>query len=157
MRTASSLSNRLKEVLTEGTWVTGSNFKAEISNLEWELAVQKYADLNAIAAITFHVHYYIAGVAEVLEGGELTIRDKFSFNAPEIKSDKEWQSRIDVFVKDSERFISLVEKLSEEELNAPFVDPKYGSLGRNIDVLIEHTYYHLGQVVLIKKLLKEQD
>lgn len=154
MNTANSLSNRLKEVLTEGSWVTGSNFKKEISGLEWELAVKKYADLNTIAAITFHVHYYIAGVAEVLEGGELTIRDKFSFEAPEIKSEQEWLDRVDLFVKDSQRFISLVEKLSNQALEAPFVNPKYGSLARNIDVLIEHTYYHLGQVVLIKKLLK---
>ena len=39
-------------------------------------------------------------------------------------------------------------------MNEGFVDEKYGTYLRNIDGMIEHAYYHLGQVVLIKKLLE---
>ena len=41
--------------------------------------------------------------------------------------------------------------MPEEELNQVFVDEKYGTFHRNINALIEHGYYHLGQIVLIKK------
>ena len=34
-----------------------------------------------------------------------------------------------------------------------FVDEKYGTFQRNIEAMIEHSYYHLGQIVLIKKML----
>ena len=43
--------------------------------------------------------------------------------------------------------------MSEEKLDEAFVDEKYGTYHRNIDGMIEHCYYHLGQIVLIKKML----
>lgn len=148
------LIHRLKEVLTEGKWVVGTNFKEQISDLNWRQAIQKIDNFNTIADLTFHIHYYIAGVANVLEGGSLDIRDKFSFDAPPIESEQDWQILVNRFITDSERFIRLVENLPAEMLSSTFVDEKYGTYYRNIDVVIEHTYYHLGQVVLLKKRLR---
>jgi hypothetical protein len=36
-------------------------------------------------------------------------------------------------------------------LSQPFVKDEYGSCLQNIEAQIEHSYYHLGQVSLIKK------
>jgi hypothetical protein len=38
-------------------------------------------------------------------------------------------------------------------LDQPFVDEKYGSYLRNIEGVIEHSYYHLGQISLIRKMI----
>ena len=151
------LVQRLKEILTEGTWVVGTNFKEQIIDLHWSKAIQKIDDFNTIADLTFHIHYYIAGVANVLEGGTLDIRDKYSFDAPPIESEQDWKILVNRFITDSERFIRLVENLPAEMLSSTFVDEKYGTYYRNIDVLIEHTYYHLGQVLLLKKRLKKSN
>lgn len=151
------LIQRLKEVLTEGKWVVGTNFKEQIIDLHWSQAIQKIEDFNTIADLTFHIHYYIAGVAKVLEGGTLDIRDKYSFDAPPIQSEQDWQNLVNRFIADSERFIELVEQLTEEQLLSVFVDEKYGTYYRNIDVIIEHTYYHLGQLILLKKRLKNSN
>ena len=43
--------------------------------------------------------------------------------------------------------------MTEEDLNIDFVDEKYGTYSRNINGILEHSYYHLGQIVLIKKLV----
>ena len=53
----------------------------------------------------------------------------------------------------AEKFASQVEQMSDEKLGEVFVDEKYGNYHRNIDVIVEHSYYHLGQIVLIKKML----
>jgi hypothetical protein len=45
--------------------------------------------------------------------------------------------------------------MPEEKLNQVFVDEKYGTYQRNIDAMIEHAYYHLGQIVLIKKMIND--
>ena len=58
------------------------------------------------------------------------------------------------FWKDSEELALLIETMEETKLNAYFVEEKYGSYYRNIDAMIEHSYYHLGQIVLINKILK---
>jgi uncharacterized damage-inducible protein DinB len=148
------LINRLKEVLTEGKWIVGTNFKEQIFDLGWEDAIYKVEDFNTIADLTFHIHYYIAGVAKVLKGGSLDIKDKFSFDSPPIKSYEDWRNLVNRFCSDSENFISLVENMTDEKLEESFVDEKYGTYYRNIDVMIEHTYYHLGQIILIKKRIK---
>jgi len=47
--------------------------------------------------------------------------------------------------------------LPESKLSETFLDEKYGNYYRNIHGIIEHTHYHLAQIVLIKKLLLQAD
>lgn len=145
------LANRLKEIFTEGKWVVGTNFKAAIMDLDWQQATQKIDNFNTIADLTFHIDYYIGGVKNVLEGGSLDIRDKYSFDCPPITSEQDWQGLVDQFCRNATAFIELVENRTEEQLLSDFVEKQYGTYLRNIDVMIEHTYYHLGQIILIKK------
>jgi len=55
--------------------------------------------------------------------------------------------------KDAENFAGLIEHLPERTLEETFWDEKYGNYYRNIHGIIEHTHYHLGQIVLLKKIL----
>ena len=89
----------------------------------------------------------------MFKGGTLDIRDKFSFDAPELKSENDWIELKETLFKNAERFAEFVEQMTDNELNADFIDPKYGSYYRNIEALIEHAYYHLGQVSLLKKMI----
>lgn len=157
IKPADSLADRLREVLTDGKWVAGTNFKKEIIDLDWNEAAKKIDPLNSIADLTFHINYYIAGVSRVLEGGALDIRDKYSFDLPVVTSARDWKKMVDKFCSDAGRFVKLVEQLPEGKLSETFVDEKYGSYQRNIDAMIEHVYYHLGQVVLIKRLIQNPD
>jgi Protein of unknown function (DUF1572) len=50
-------------------------------------------------------------------------------------------------------FANAVEKMPEEKFDEVFVNEKYGSYLRNLEAVIEHSYYHLGQIVLIKKMI----
>lgn len=60
---------------------------------------------------------------------------------------------IDEFLVNAEKFANHVETLDESTLESPFVDIKYGSYERNIEGVIEHSYYHLGQVAIIRKMV----
>lgn len=155
MERKSDLTNRLQEVLLNGYWIANTNFKEQIETVTWKEANQKIRTLNSIAALTFHVNYYLDGLLSVLKGGPLTIRDKYSFDLPPIESEADWQKLKDEFIHNAELFIEAVANLSDELLDEPFVDEKYGTYFRNIEGVIEHAYYHLGQVSLIKKMLKE--
>jgi hypothetical protein len=103
----------------------------------------------------FHTGYYITAVTKVLEGGPLDAKDKFSFDHPPIHSEKEWQDLLAETFANAERFALLIEQLPEEKLSETFVDEKYGSFYRNLHGIIEHLHYHLGQIVLIKKILQQ--
>ena len=151
---SSLLASRFREALLHGTWIANTNFKAQLSGLDWRLATQKIGDLNTIAALAFHIDYYIAGIVQVMEGGSLDIRDKYSFDMPPIESQADWERLLDKLWRDAERFAQLVEQMPEEKLQSVFVDEKYGTWQRNIEGVIEHSYYHLGQVSLIRKMLE---
>ncbi|WP_250252316.1 DUF1572 domain-containing protein [Chryseobacterium sp. Marseille-Q3244] len=156
MSSVLQLAKRFREVLFDGLWIANTNFKNQLSDITWEHAVMKVGSLNTIAMLTFHIDYYIAGLVHVFEGGDLEIKDKYSFDLAPIESQEQWENLLNKLWRDSEKFIALLEKMPDSKLNETFVDEKYGSYQRNIDGMIEHAYYHLGQVTLIKKLLKEQ-
>jgi uncharacterized damage-inducible protein DinB len=158
MKTTSQLlANRFREVILDGTWIANTNFKQQLEDLNYQTATTKVGSLNTIADLSQHIHYYIHGIKNVFYGGSLDIRDKYSFDFPPMNSEMQWQNFLKKFWTDAEEFASLVEKMSDEKINAPFVDEKYGSYLRNIDGMIEHSYYHLGQLVLLKKLLNKND
>ncbi len=149
--------NRFREVILNGVWIANTNFKAQLSDLTWEQATTKIGNLNTVAALTFHVQYYIAGLVNVLKGGSLDIRDKYSFDMPPIQSQEDWEKLRHQLWQDAEQFADLVEKMPNKKLNEVFTDEKYGDYRRNLEGMIEHSYYHLGQIVLIKKLVLEKN
>ncbi|MCB0518315.1 MAG: DinB family protein [Lewinellaceae bacterium] len=156
MSLSRQIAGQFKEVQLSGTWVA-TNLKTQLSDVTWEQATTKVGPLNTIAALAFHINYYVAGLVQVLEGGPLDIRDKYSFDMPPIHSQADWEKLLDKMWADAEKFASLVEQMPDERLWEGFVDEKYGNYYRNLLGMIEHSYYHLGQIVLIKKILMQQD
>ena len=153
MKSNDQIAKRFREVILNGTWIANTNYKDQLANLNWELATTKFNSLNTIATLAQHIHYYIKGILNVFNGGPLDIKDKFSFDFPPIEAQKDWEAFLNQFWYDAEAFAALVEQMPEEKLNEVFVDEKYGTYQRNIEAMIEHSYYHLGQIVLIKKML----
>ncbi|QQV02283.1 MULTISPECIES: DUF1572 domain-containing protein [Chryseobacterium] len=152
MSTTLQLAKRFREVILDGKWIANTNFKDQLSDISWEQATTKIGSLNTIAMLTFHIDYYIAGLINVF-GGNLEIRDKYSFDLPPIENEEHWENLKNKFWNDAERFADLLEKMPDSKMNESFVDEKYGTYLRNIDGMIEHAYYHLGQISLIKKLI----
>lgn len=155
MNLAAQIAEQFREVQLNGTWVS-TNLKTQLSDVTWEQATTKVGTLNTIAALAFHINYYVAGIVNVLEGGPLDIRDKYSFDMPPIESEADWQKLLDKMWRDAEKFAALVEQMPEERLWEDFFDKKYGNYYRNLSAMIEHSYYHLGQIVVIKKMLVQQ-
>lgn len=153
MSSTSQLAKRFREVLLDGLWIANTNFKDQLSNVTWKQATTKVGTMNTIAMLTFHIDYYIAGILNVFEGGNLEIKDKYSFDLPPIESQEQWETLLNKLWNDSEKFAALLEQMPDSKMNEVFVDEKYGTYLRNIDGTIEHCYYHLGQITLIKKLL----
>ncbi|WP_294208840.1 DUF1572 domain-containing protein [uncultured Chryseobacterium sp.] len=155
MSSAKQLAKRFREVLLDGVWIANTNFKDQLSGVTWKQAITEIGSLNTIAMLTFHIDYYIAGLVHVFEGGNLEIRDRYSFDLAPIESQDQWEGLLNKLWENAEKFASLLEQMPDAKMNEVFVDEKYGTYLRNIDGMIEHCYYHLGQITLIRKLLIE--
>jgi len=147
------LAKRLRGVLLDGKAIAFSNVQEQIKDLSFEQATVKIHALNSLAALTFHLNYYVEGVNQVFEGGELTIRDKYSFDLPPLDQEKDWIHLRDRLLGNAEKFAHHVEQMSDEVLAGPFVKADYGTYQQNIEMMIEHCYYHFGQMVIIKKMI----
>ena len=153
MNRNSVLAKRIREVLLDGHWIANTNYKQEIQNTSWEQAVQKIGNLNTIAALTYHINYYLAGLLFAFENGSLEISDKYSFNMPLDFTGTDWTNLVADFLSNAEKFAMYVEHLDDKILDEVFIDEKYGNYLRNIECVIEHSYYHLGQISLLKKMM----
>jgi hypothetical protein len=135
---------------------TGVCLKDALEDVNWLQATTSVHKLNTIAVLVFHIHYYIVAVKEVLQAKPLNAHDKYSFDAPAITSEKEWQHLISKVYADVEATTLLIEGLPDEQLWEDFVLEKYGNYYRNLHGVIEHSHYHLGQISLIKKILTRE-
>jgi len=151
------LANRIREVYLNGKWVARMNCKELLTQITWKEANTKVGDLNTIALLTFHMNYYLAGLNHFFEKGTLEIRDKYSFDLKPIESEEDWVQSRDTLFFNAELFAKHVEAMPMEKLRATFFKEAYGSYYRNIEGLIEHGYYHLGQLVILKKMISALD
>ena len=156
MKLSEQTAKHLRDVYFGGSWTT-ANLKDVLSDVDWKQAITQVYSFNTIAVLTYHVSYFVTAVTEVLEGEPLNSKDEYSFNHPPIESEEDWQNLLDKTWADAEKFARLIEQLPENRFFENFIDPKYGNYFRNFHGIIEHLHYHLGQIVLIKKIVQGQE
>ena len=137
-----------------GPSLVGSSLKQGLENVDWKHATTEVQDLNSIAKLVFHINYYISAVLKVLKGGPLDAHDKYSYDLPPIESEAEWQKLLDKTWTEAEEFAALVENMTDDQLSEPMDSGKYGNWFKNLLIIHEHSHYHIGQILLIKKLTK---
>lgn len=153
MKKSDFIANRLREIFSNGYWIANTNYRDQLEKITWQQAIHQVENLNTIAALTYHINYYLAGILTVFNGGLLEIKDQYSFDLPPIHSEADWNKLASELFDNASVFAIAVEKMPDEKLDEIFVNEKYGTSLRNLEAVIEHSYHHLGQIVLIKKLI----
>lgn len=149
------MAKQFRELYWGGNW-TGVSLKENVTDLNWQEVTTKVYSFNTIAALINHMNYYVTAVMVVLKGEPLTASDKFSFDHPPVLSNADWNNLLDKTWVEAEQFATIVAQLPEDVLWKSFADGKYGNYYRNIQGVIEHAHYHLGQIVLIKKIIRSE-
>ncbi len=152
MVSSKELAKHVDQVYFGGNW-TEVNVKEAVSNITWKTAVKKIEDFNTILALTYHIHYFTKVQLRVLQDGVLEGKDSESYKHPNITSQEEWETLQKTMWKDAERFTAFLSKLPDTTLEQAFTNEKYGTYVSNILGLIEHTHYHLGQIIILKKMI----
>ncbi len=147
------IAKHLREVYFGGNWTT-SNVKDHLSTITWQQATATVYDFNSIALLLYHATYYTNVLIQVFNGQPLTAKDADSFLLPPIHSEEDWQALQTKAMADAELAAALIEQLPDAILTEYFIHEKYGNYYRNLHGIIEHLHYHLGQIVLIKKIVQ---
>ena len=153
MTVSKLIAKHLREVYFGKNW-TWSDLKEHLDDVTWKEATHKIEGFNTIAVLTYHISYFVKVASAFLDSGVVEGNDKLSFNAPPIHSEEDWQQLLHTIYADVETFAQKIELLPDERLFEVFGEEKYGNYYRNLTGIIEHTYYHLGQIVILKKLIR---
>ena len=152
MNTTAQIAKHFRDVHFGGNW-TASNLKDTLKDVSWQQATTPVHSFNTIAALVYHTNYFVSAVLKVLQGGQLDAHDKYSFDCPPIQSAEDWEALVNKTWTEAENFAKLIEQLPDSKLEETFINEKYGNYYRNLHGITEHMHYHLGQIVLIKKIL----
>lgn len=153
MNISTEIARHLNEVFFGENW-TESSLKDALEGVSWQEATTQLYDFNTIAGLTYHINYFVSAVLQVLQGDPLKASDSLSFGHPAINNEADWQQLKDKTFAEAERFASLIAQLPEARLSTIFSEEKYETYYRNLQGIIEHTHYHIGQIIILKKLLK---
>lgn len=153
MTIAALTAKHLNDVFFGGNW-TSVNVKDTLQDITWQEATTKVQSFNTIAVLVNHITYYITAVTKVLQGEKLNAKDSLSFTHPPINNATDWQSIQEAVWQSVHTFTQLISTLPDTQLTATFEQEKYGNYFRNLIGIIEHTHYHLGQIVILKKMIR---
>lgn len=151
---SSQLAKQLRDAYFGGNW-TAVNLRDTVAGLTWQQAVAKVYGFNSIVALVYHTNYYVQAISSVLRKEPLESHDRYSFNHPPVRTEADWQALLSQSWADAESLASMMENFPSERLGEIFVNESYGTYLRNFSGVVEHLHYHLGQIVLIKKILTE--
>jgi uncharacterized damage-inducible protein DinB len=152
MNIPQQIAKQLRDVFFSENW-TCSTIKEHIENVTIEQATKQVYGLNSIFTLLHHLAYYLPAQINVLEGKALIASDAESFILPQIENETAWKNYKENIFTNAEKLATLIEAMPEEKLQDHFADEKYGNYYKNLTGMIEHTHYHLGQIVLIKKII----
>ncbi|MBL7682758.1 MAG: DinB family protein [Flavipsychrobacter sp.] len=156
MHYTKNIAKHLHEVYNGGNW-TWVNLQDTLKDVTWQQATAKVYNFNTIAVLTYHIGYYADTILNVLRGNPLESKDELSFNHPPINNAEDWDAMRNKVKDDWNNLVAAIEQLPDEKLGEFFVQEKYGIYYRNLHGLIEHTHYHMGQIVILKKILQAEE
>lgn len=156
MNLSQQIAKHFREVYFGDNW-TDVNLKDSLADITLEEATTQIYSCNTIATLVFHMNWYVTRVIKVLQGHPLEGHDKDSFVLPPVQSEEDWATLQATAFADAASFASQIEQLPAAQFEETFANEKYGNYYRNIHGIIEHNHYHLGQIVLLKKILRQLD
>lgn len=142
----------IKETATGNNW-TGINTETALHGITAEQAVKRiHANHLNIAELTAHLTCWNMVIGRRLNGEDYQPEKEGDFPVINFLSESEWEALKAAFM---DSFIFLETRMASKEdsiLNQPIFEGGTSAY-RNLHGQVSHLHYHLGQIVLLKKLL----
>ena len=150
--------NRILKLLLDlqhgDSWI-GTNFKEAYHGVNAKIAAGYIQPgTNSIWGLTAHIIYWRSIVVKRLSGSNDLIPYP-DFHLPKEMTPEKWKQTMIDFEATYHRLKNSIHLLKDEQLDLP--SPKEGqTYYQLIQGCLQHDAYHLGQIVLIKKILSSQ-
>lgn len=145
----------LKETAESDNW-TGINVKQALENITRDIAVKRIHDKHLnIAELLAHLSCWNKVMINRLDGIKYEPAPDEDFPTHSKLTEKSWEKIKQDFFKSIHQLIEKIESKKDNLIDEPMF--KGSSSGyRNLYGQVAHLHYHLGQIVLLKKIFSEQ-
>jgi uncharacterized damage-inducible protein DinB len=155
MKTTEAIARHILDVHTGKNWTeVGITDTLEDVTLD-EANRLTPASANTIATLLYHITFYNEIIEERLQGHDPYINEANGFDMPPLETVADWEKLKEDNLASARRLAKLVNALPAERLHEPIL-PVDGasSYYKHLHGVVEHTHYHLGQIVLLKNLIR---
>jgi hypothetical protein len=155
MKITEAIATQLLDVFQGGNW-TDVDFKHTLQDVNWHEAVTvTKASPNTIAGILYHTGFYNWVIQQRLKGENPEINSSNGFDVPEVHNERDWKELKQNVLQSAQELAQMIDTYPEERLMLPIVEDA-SSVYKSIHGVIEHAHYHLGQIVILKNLIRKQ-
>ena len=148
------IAQHIIEIHEGGNW-TDVNIKDTLADVSHkEATTVTKASYNTIAALVHHLSFYNDIVMQRLSGNDPVIGETNGFDVPAISDENDW-------IRLKERNLNSFHQLAEavkafpEEKVFQLTATGHATHYKTLHGIAEHAHYHLGQMVLLKKLVRQ--
>jgi uncharacterized damage-inducible protein DinB len=154
MKITEFIAQHITEVHEGGNW-TEVNIKDTLADVGYEEATTvTRASYNTVAALVHHLSFYNDVVIQRLSGNDPDISESNGFDMAEIKNENDWIQLKKRNTQSAQQLASAVREFPEGKIFELTVTG-HATHYKTLHGVIEHAHYHLGQIVLLKKLIRQ--
>ncbi len=156
MKITEAIATHILEVHEGNNW-TEVNIKTTLEDVTHkEATTVTKASYNTIAALVHHLSFYNDVVMQRLVGVNPVISDTNGFEMLPVKNEHDWKKLKERNLDSARQLAQAVKHFPEEKIFQLTVTG-HSTHYKMLHGIVEHAYYHLGQIVLLKKLVKQDD
>ncbi len=156
MKINEQIAQHLLDVNQGANW-TDVNIKDTLEGVSYkEAGAITKASTNTIAGLLHHISFYNDIVKERLWGNYPPINQLNGFDMERIKNEGDWAKLKEKCLQSARDLASEVKKFPEEKL-FNLTANGHGTYYKMLHGVIEHAHYHLGQMVLLKNLIRQKN
>ena len=153
MKITELIAQHLTDVHNGDNW-TEVNIEQTLADVSFEEAVvQTAASVNTIAMLLHHISFWNRAVSTRAAGKVPVIKADNGFAMAPIDSEKKWKVLQEDNIRSAAELATAIRLFDEKKLALPIL-PDHSSAYKNFQGQVEHVHYHLGQIVMIKKMIR---
>ena len=119
-------------------------------------------EVHSVAELIAHSTAWRKDAVVKIETGKGELTEMSPDDWPDLKSLKKkgWNKIFEDYTESVDAFLSLLQQKDDEFLETEYIDPEFGGkypYGFTINGILQHDLYHLGQLGLVIRMLRENN
>lgn len=153
MNIAELIAGHLLDVYAGQNW-TEVNLESTLKDLNHQEASQVTpASTNTIAALVQHLAFWNRVMIQRTQGIMVVIPASNGFENAALANEEAWQSLKQDCFSSGRALAEAISALTAEQLQEPIL-AGYPTAYKSLQGCVEHVHYHLGQIVILKQLIR---